>query len=140
VQHASRFAAAQRNIIVPNFQVGRQPRWEYLMGIIPHTSLSPAWDCQRGRQRKASAPAGSESWRAEGADAFITERHEFRLIVCLVKEIAGCARFLVVRRGSWDEIPDTLIGSGTMNNMRAAMAAAEGMAERCTGLGSCRED
>jgi hypothetical protein len=42
-------------------------------------------------------------------------------------------RFLVLRRGT-AEFSDTLIGSGTEETVRAAMAAAVRMAERCKGF------
>jgi hypothetical protein len=73
-----------------------------------------------------------EPWRANPDGSYAAETEEFRLIVSASEGKGGCARFLVIRRGI-GHFPDTLIGSGTMDNVHAAMTAAERMAERCAG-------
>ena len=75
------------------------------------------------------------SWRTE--PVLSAERREFRLVVQGLEKISGGARFLVLCR-STPESPDTLIGSGTKEDLRSAMAAAEQMAERCAGLNLLR--
>src|SRR5215213_5226907 len=72
-------------------------------------------------------------WRTEPIGALAAEKREFRLVVHGLEKISGGARFLVLRRGT-RESPDILLGSGTKEDLRSAMAAAERMAERCAGL------
>jgi hypothetical protein len=72
-------------------------------------------------------------WRTERAGVLSAEICDFRLLVQAPGEGGGVVRFLVLRRGT-AELSDTLLGSGTVETVRAAMAAAERMAERCTGF------
>ena len=76
-------------------------------------------------------------WRTEPVGVLSAERREFRLVVQGLEKISGGARFLVLCR-STPESPDTLIGSGTKEDLRSAMAAAEQMAERCASLNLLR--
>jgi hypothetical protein len=75
----------------------------------------------------------SDLWRTQSTEVFSAENAGFRLVVQGPKEVGGAVRFLVLRRGT-AEISDTLIGSGTEETVRAAMAAAVRMAERCKGF------
>jgi hypothetical protein len=75
----------------------------------------------------------NDLWRTERAGVFSAEDCDFRLLVQAPEEVGGAARFLVLRRGT-AAFSDALIGSGTVGTVRAAMAAAERMAERCKGF------
>jgi len=68
-------------------------------------------------------------WRTEPGAVLSAEVDGLRLVVQAPTEAGGAVRFLVLRRGA-GERADTLIGSGTGTDVRAAMAAAERMAER----------
>jgi hypothetical protein len=72
-------------------------------------------------------------WRTERIGVISAESCDFRLIVQTPEAVGGPARFLVMRRGT-AELSDALLGSGTEETVRAAMAAAERMAKRCTGF------
>jgi hypothetical protein len=76
-------------------------------------------------------------WRTEPVGVVSAEKREFRLVVQGLEKISSGARFLVLRRGT-RESPDILLGSGTKEDLRSAMAAAEQMAERCAGLNLLR--
>jgi hypothetical protein len=69
----------------------------------------------------------NDLWRTQRTGAFLAENYGFRLLVQGPEEVGGTVRFLVVRRGT-GEFSDTLIGSGTEETVRAAMAAAVRMA------------
>jgi hypothetical protein len=74
-----------------------------------------------------------EFWRTDRAGVLSAESSDFRLLVQPPEEVGGAVRFLVLRRGSGG-LSDTLAGSGTKESVRAAMGAAERMAERCEGF------
>jgi hypothetical protein len=75
----------------------------------------------------------NDLWREEDARVFSAEDGDFRLIVQAPPAVGGAARFIVLRRGT-AAFSDALIGSGTVETVRAAMAAAMRMAERCKGF------
>ena len=77
--------------------------------------------------------AHNDLWRTQRTGVFLAENYGFRLLVQGPEEVGGAVRFLVLRRGT-AEFSDTLIGSGTEETVRAAMAAAVRMAERCKGF------
>jgi hypothetical protein len=72
-------------------------------------------------------------WRMECPGVISADSGDFRLRVQPPEKVGGAVRFLVLRRRT-AELPEALIGSGTKDTVRAAMAAAERMAERCTGF------
>ena len=77
-------------------------------------------------------------WQTEPNNVLSSAAGEFRLIV---RRMDGCARFLVLRcpREATDD-PHTLAGSGTEDDVRAAMTGAEEMAARLTDLASRAPD
>ncbi len=75
-----------------------------------------------------------EIWRTEAAGVLAAESSDLRLIVQAPKEVGGAVRFLVLRRGEAGA-PDSILGSGTRNDVLAAMTAAAQVAERCARLG-----
>ncbi len=66
-------------------------------------------------------------WRTEPDGVLAAEADGVRLVVQAPEEAGGTARFLVLRRDGGGE---ALLGSGTEDDMRAAMKAAARMAER----------
>jgi len=77
-------------------------------------------------------------WRAEAAGTLSSERHGLQLLVqTLEQPHSGAARFLIVRPGTRDHAK-ALLRSGGREDMQAAMAEAERMAERCVELGFLR--
>jgi hypothetical protein len=77
-------------------------------------------------------------WRTEGSGTLSSERHGFQLVVQkLEKTDTGAARFLIFRPEIRDDAKAPL-GSGAREDVQAAMAEAERMAERCAELGFLR--
>jgi hypothetical protein len=72
-------------------------------------------------------------WRTEHPNNLAAEIGPFRLTVQLPEKVGDFVRFLVLRRESAHK-PETLVGSGSEEDVRSAMAAAERVAERCAGL------
>jgi hypothetical protein len=72
-----------------------------------------------------------ELWQTERNGIRTTEVGRFRLIVKVPKEVGGMVQFLMLGRRTGGS-PDALLGSGNKENVRAAMEAAEQMAERCS--------
>jgi hypothetical protein len=72
-----------------------------------------------------------ELWHTERNGVLSTEVGRFRLVVKVPREVGGMVRFLMLGRGTGGS-PDALLGSGNKENVRAAMEAAEQMAERCS--------
>lgn len=66
-------------------------------------------------------------WRTEPEGVLAAEIDGLRLVVQAPEKVGGLVRFLVLRR---DAGGDTIIGSGTEGDVRAAMQAAIQMAER----------
>ncbi len=70
-----------------------------------------------------------ELWHTEGRGVLSAEINNFRLAVQAPERVGGAVRFMVLRRETSDG-QEVLIGSGSEDNVRAAMTVAERMAER----------
>jgi hypothetical protein len=77
------------------------------------------------------------SWRTEISGTLSSEHHGLRLVVQRLEENGSAARFLIFHVGTGHDAK-ALIGSGAKEDVQAAMAEAERMAERCAELGSLR--
>lgn len=66
-------------------------------------------------------------WRTEPDGVLAAEANDLRLVVQAPEEVGGAVRFLVLR---CDSEGQTILGSGTEDDVRAAMKAAARMAER----------
>ena len=85
------------------------------------------------RGRPASG-TGRPSWRTGPGGVSSAEANGYRLVVQAPEEVGGSARFQVLRQGAEDGTPrSAMVGSGFGADVRAAMAAAERMAERFSG-------
>lgn len=70
-----------------------------------------------------------ELWHTEGRGVLSAEINSFRLAVQAPERVGGAVRFMVLRRETSDG-QEVLIGSGSEDNVRSAMTAAERMVER----------
>jgi hypothetical protein len=65
-----------------------------------------------------------ELWRTEPDGILSAELSGYRLVVQASEQVGGLVHFLILRRGDSDT-PEQLIRSGSENDVRAAMTAAE---------------